>query len=133
MRVVSPESRTMDRPVILIVDDEVTLLRSTRRTLEGHFKDTLEYATAVDVPMALYTAHQFGSRLKVLITDQLLGMHRGTDLAKSVRFYYPNVGVLIFTGYLDGDVSKEFEALSKPAGNNELVERVSRLLTQVVK
>lgn len=123
----------MDRPVILIVDDEVTLLRSTKRTLEGHFKDALEYATAVDMPSALYTAKQLGSRLKVLVTDQQLGMHRGTDLAKSVRFYYPNVGVLIFTGYLDRDVSADFEALAKPARNNELVESVSRLLTQVVK
>lgn len=113
----------MNSQAFLVVDDDVTVLRSIERTLKENLSNR-EVFTALDGNTALLIARQLGSRLELLITDQQLGSIKGTDLARHIKYLYPKVKVLILTGYQDSDTLEGFDVLGKPVGNNELVSFV---------
>jgi CheY-like chemotaxis protein len=86
-----------DAPRILLVDDDLQVVRFLKMTLE----DSGYIVTAVT------TVKQALANLKeplpdVLILDLSMPEPDGFDLLKAVRYQFPDLKVLVISGYLDG-------------------------------
>jgi DNA-binding response OmpR family regulator len=94
-------------PVVLLVEDDILLLRLYARILRSP-RYELEMATTPQ--QALSEALTAGDRLKLLITDQNLN-GLGEALARDLCQRLPHLQVLILSGM---DVETEYETLAKP-------------------
>lgn len=115
------------RGVILLVDDEELLLKTTRRMLEqrGFRVVTAANGTAA-IEIALRTPD-----LRVLLTDVSLPGMDGCELARRLRWTLPALRVLFMSGF-DAETSGLAAGLgdaflSKPFTARELEARVSEL------
>jgi len=99
----------MDLPAILVVDDDLSLLRIYERWLRS---DAYDVAAAASITAARAVSHRLGGRLRLLIADQNVNDGKGTDLAHELLEHHPDLEVVILSGDT-GDI-KEFTALQKP-------------------
>ncbi len=83
-----------DRPPVLVVDDEPLNRDLLRRTL----KRDVEVLEAEDAPQALEVLAARRD-IALVLTDQLMPGPSGTELARSVRLGWPDVPVVLMTGY----------------------------------
>ena len=94
----------MNKPVLLIVDDDPQVLAAVRRDLRGKYRDRYTVVSATSGPEALETAKQLKSRgdaLAMVISDQQMpGMLGGEFLARS-REVYPLARRVLLTAYSD--------------------------------
>jgi two-component system cell cycle sensor histidine kinase/response regulator CckA len=117
------------RGVVLLVDDEELLLKTTRRMLEQR---GFRVVTAADAGAAIELA-QCTPDIRVLLTDLSLPGMDGRELARRLRWTLPDLRVLFMSGF-DAETSG-LDArqagdgfLSKPFTARELEDRVSELL-----
>jgi len=117
---------------ILVVDDEPTIRMLITESLSDLGHVCLE---AGDGPQAL-TILQSGAAIDLLITDVgLPGGLNGRQVADAARKLRPDLRVLFVTGYAEnaalnhGHIERGMEVLTKPFIVNELIRRVSRLLS----
>jgi PAS domain S-box-containing protein len=124
----APASR---KGVVLVVDDEVDIRTLMAEVLELQGYTVLQ---AADAPQAL---RQLADRMPdMLVTDIGLpnGMN-GRQLADQVRAEWPQLPVLMVTGYAEGTVMKnetlpvQMELLTKPFAMHALVSRVEAMLS----
>jgi PAS domain S-box-containing protein len=120
--------------VVLVVDDEadIRLVMAEVLRLQGY--TVLE---AADAPQALRQLQERGcdGRPDVLVTDIGLpnGMN-GRQLADQVRVQWPQIPVLLVTGYAESTVMRndslpaQMELLTKPFAMAALVEKVGAML-----
>jgi len=114
-------------PVLLVVDDEPTVLRMMARTL-------LEAGYAVHAasngPDALALAEQLPEPLNLLVTDLLMEPIGGAELAQLLFSRGLTSRFLFVSGYGPvAEYNEEFgPLLPKPFSPEQLVEAVSRLL-----
>lgn len=114
--------------VILLVDDEELLLKTTRRMLEQR---GFRVVTAGDGATAIEVAQKTAD-IRVLLTDLSLPGMDGRELARRLRWMLPELRVLFMSGFdaetsgLDARQGDSF--LSKPFTARELEDRVSDLL-----
>lgn len=118
---------------VLIIDDEAEIRRNLTIGL------TQEGYSAVACPDGISAIHELeratekGDKFDYLITDIFMPDIDGLKILKVIKRRYPNLPVLVITGY--GDVSLEFEALSeyntgyldKPFEIHELVNALEKL------
>ena len=118
---------------VLIIDDEAEIRRNLTIGL------TQEGYSAVACPDGISAIHELENSMKkgikydYLITDIFMPDIDGLKILKVIKRQYPNLPVLVITGY--GDVSLEFEAVSevntgyldKPFEIAELVEAIEKL------
>jgi DNA-binding response OmpR family regulator len=90
--------------IILLVEDEDQVRDLTRTMLERRGYRILEAATPED---ALRIASQPGQKIDLLLTDIVMPLKYGTDLATEVRSILPEVRVLYMSGYTDDSVVKQ--------------------------
>jgi CheY-like chemotaxis protein len=117
------------RGIILLVDDEALLLKTTRRMLEQRgFRVETAADAAAAIELALHTPD-----IRVLLTDLSLPGMDGRELARRLRWTLPELRVLFMSGF-DAETSG-LDArqagdgfLSKPFTARELEDRVSELL-----
>jgi CheY-like chemotaxis protein len=114
---------------ILIVDDDPAVSDFVERvlTLAG-------YSTTVasNGPEALRLVHSHGP-FDLLVTDVMMPMMRGDELARTVRRTQPDAKILFFTGYSerlfpDPAAPHQEAVLDKPSTIDSLLEAVSLLL-----
>ncbi|NUM79271.1 response regulator, partial [bacterium] len=105
-----PENR---KPKILIVDDEVEILKILKKTLE----DDYEIITASKAKDALSKLDS----VKVILSDQRMPEMTGSEFLKKVRETHPDIVRIIMTGYSDMNALIEsvnqgeiFRYMSKP-------------------
>ena len=98
----------MNKPVLLVVDDDPQVLAAVRRDLRSRYREQYTIMSAASGAEALTTARELKSRgdsLAMLISDQRMpGMLGGELLAKS-REVYPLARRVLLTAYSDIDAA----------------------------
>ena len=118
-------------PVVLVVEDEASVLRLVRRVLEG---EGMVVLSAQDAEEAQLLASQHGGVIDLLLTDVVMPGQNGLDLARRVEKDRPGTRVLFMSGYADHavvqrdivDAGRPF--LQKPFAPDRLVARVREVL-----
>jgi thioredoxin reductase (NADPH) len=94
----------VNKPVLLVVDDDPQVLAAVRRDLRSRYRDQYTVMSAGSGPEALLTARDLktrGDSLAMLISDQRMpGMLGGELLARS-REVYPLARRVLLTAYSD--------------------------------
>jgi thioredoxin reductase (NADPH) len=97
----------LNKPVILIVDDDPQVLAAVRRDMRSKYHD-YSLVSASSGEQAVSTIGELKSRgdaLALVISDQRMPGLQGTDvLAKSLEIY-PKAGRVLLTGYADVDAA----------------------------
>lgn len=116
-------SRTVDLPVVLVVDDEVMIVNVIGRVLRSPDYEVIVVTSAEEAKRA---AQQIGERLRLLITDQNLMDGKGLELADELRAGR-DFSVVVLTGdqFLEHEV---YEIFQKPFELDDLRELVQRKL-----
>jgi len=115
-------------PRMLVVDDE----NGPRQSLRMLFKDDYEVLLAGSVPEALGVLD--AAPVDIVITDIRMPHQTGLDLLRAVRRKYPDVQVIILTGYGQLETAMEaleygaFAYLEKPFDNTTMQEKVKACL-----
>jgi DNA-binding response OmpR family regulator len=112
-------------PVVLVVDDEATVLRLMQRALdEAGFR----VSAAPDGIRAMDLAATLPTPPELLVTDVSMRPIDGVALAALVRGRWPDARVLFVTGFDASHRVLPGPVLEKPFGPTELVSVVGRLL-----
>lgn len=111
---------------ILVVDDDAQVLRFLVEALAGAGYDMVAFSRFEDARTFLET-----SRPDLLLTDVRLGAFNGLQLALVAREKYPDVPVMVLTGYEDPTLRAEAahvgaEFIVKPLRRDELLQHVAR-------
>src|ERR1041384_5608597 len=106
----------MEDHICLLVDDEPAIRSYLRAILEREKFQCLE---AGNVAQALGITHRLDGRLDLIISDiKMPGDVDGVDLAYSVRNSYPDIPVILISGYSDDESVKRsmpaFRFIHKP-------------------
>jgi CheY-like chemotaxis protein len=117
--------------VVLVVEDEASVLRLVRRVLEG---EGLVVLSAQDAEEALLLTSQHGGVIDLLLTDVVMPGLNGLELAQRVMAERPQLRVLFMSGYADHavvqrdiiDAGRPF--LQKPFAPDRLLARVKEVL-----
>jgi signal transduction histidine kinase len=111
---------------VLVVDDDPIVLAGTAAMLEdlGHVATEVESAE-----QALKILHS-DAEVDLVITDHAMPGMTGTQLAKRIRRKWPELPVVIATGYaeLPGELDPSVPRLSKPYRQQELGALVTQLV-----
>ena len=117
----------MDKPRLLLVDDEERILRS----LAMLFRNQYEVIATTDPGVALRTVAN--SRVHVVVSDQRMPLMRGAELLREVRARSPLTMRILLTGYSELDAviasvneGEIFRFISKPWDAAELRDTVRR-------
>jgi DNA-binding response OmpR family regulator len=109
----------MRQPIVLFVDDDELILRSTVRALRAEPIDLRPIATARE---AIEVATN--ENVAVLIFDLGLAEMNGGELARRIRRLRPDVALIQASGYDNGAVLDVYAALVKPWTSAQLREAI---------
>ena len=116
---------------ILVTDDDGAFRLATRTVLEDEgYRVTL--ADGADRALDILAAQ----RCDVLLSDLVMGTGSGIDLLRTVKQHWPDIPVIMVTGF--GSIGTAVEAmrlgaadyLTKPSNNEELLIKIRRALDQ---
>ena len=132
----APERTTFGRPqrsrTILLVEDEHSLRKLTRNTLQEAGHTVLE---ACDAAEALDVSKRTDSPIDLLLTDVVMPGMSGRMLADELATLRPGIKVIYMSGYTDGDVATHgvlqsgISFLRKPFTRDALIGRVDEVLS----
>lgn len=122
-RVVTTELDGLRTLSILLVDDEELVRTGTAEMLRdmGH---SVTEASGGGEALAKLTN---GLQPDVVVTDYMMPRMDGAELAASIRARYPNVPVLVVTGYAGGDLDIGLPQLTKPFRQGDLSAALAQL------
>jgi DNA-binding NtrC family response regulator len=117
----------MDKPKILLVDDEKIIVTSLQRDLELEDFEVTACLNSIDALRQLEMGH-----FDVVVTDLVMEDLNGLDVLAEARRLDPEVAVIILTGH--GDMDSAIKALRlgaddyllKPCDFEELLIRINR-------
>ena len=108
----------------LLVDDEELVRMSTADMLADLGYSVVEATSAEEAQQLLHR----GLRPDLLVTDHLMPGMNGTDLAREVRATYPDLKVLIISGYAEAEgIAPDLPRLTKPFRNAELAASLAAM------
>jgi len=126
----------MSRPIILLVDDEKTILDSLRAELRTQFGRRFGYETAESAPEAWEVIEELvdrGVRVVVVVSDWLMPGMRGDEFLARVRASHPAILRIMLTGQADAsaiqrahDEAHVFEVMHKPWSADDLRSTIER-------
>jgi DNA-binding NtrC family response regulator len=113
---------TQRRQKILIVDDDPSLLEALERSFKEAGEDVVAHGSFEQARRALQTTH-----FDALITDVRLGAFNGLQLAVISRDTYPDIRLIVFSGFDDPVLRTEAEHVGatyvvKPVTGTRLLE-----------
>ena len=94
----------MNKPVLLVVDDDPQVLAAVRRDLRGRYREHYSVLSAASGQEALDTARELKSRgdaLAMVISDQRMPGMLGHEVLASSREIYPLARRVLLTAYSD--------------------------------
>lgn len=113
---------------IMVVEDQPEIAQLARAILEDLGYDIVHYATADD---ALAHLERDGA-FRLIFTDIIMpGSLTGVDLAKRIRERWPQLPVLLTTGYSDSALDAEsasFDLVRKPYRRGDLIARIQAMV-----
>jgi PAS domain S-box-containing protein len=112
--------------VILVVDDDQLVLTNTKAMLEDFGHTVID---AISGPTAL-EAMRKTPHVDLLITDQAMPQMTGMQLAAAIRVDWPNLPILLVSGYaeLPSKTAFELPKLAKPFSLDDLEDAVARTI-----
>jgi PAS domain S-box-containing protein len=116
---------------ILLVEDEVQVRTLAASVLRHQGYDVLEASSGTE---ALQVADSFKGRFDILVTDIVMPLMRGTELARRMCAARPDLKVLYMSGYTDDDVFRQevgaehLAFLAKPFTPTGLARKVREVL-----
>lgn len=116
---------------VLVAEDEGEVRRFLATLLRGAGYDVLEAANGA---LALTAARGFAGPIRLLVTDVVMPVMTGTELARQFLADRPQARVLFISGYSDPAAIAEIQTLAgaeylgKPFSPRELLSRVRTLL-----
>jgi len=112
---------------ILLVDDELNVLKSLKRVLVRSGYDVITASTGFEA-LEILAANQ----IEIVITDFRMPQMNGADLLRQVKINWPDCVNLVLSGYADFKSVVEllnqglvFRFLEKPWVDSELLENIS--------
>ncbi len=123
-------SDTVQRHKILIVDDDPSLLEALERSFIEAGEDVVAHDSFEEARRVLQTTH-----FDALITDVRLGAFNGLQLAVIGRDTYPDIRLIVFSGFDDPVLRTEAEHVGatymvKPVTGARLLEVLRNEETQ---
>jgi thioredoxin reductase (NADPH) len=94
----------MNKPVLLIVDDDPQVLAAVRRDLRSRYRERYTVMSAASGEQALETARELktlGDSLAVIISDQRMPGMPGSEVLARSREVYPLAKRVLLTAYSD--------------------------------
>jgi signal transduction histidine kinase len=111
---------------ILVVEDEPALLEVTRRILD---ENGYEVLAAPGGPEALRLAEEHSGEIDVLLTDVVMPVMLGKEVAERLTALRPGIRVLFMSGYAQPVVELSGEVIDKPFTEAALLDRLRAVLT----
>ena len=110
----------------LFVDDDLLIAGSTVDLLEDLGHEVIEVHSAIEALRLL----EDGLAADLLITDHAMPGMTGIELAREVRRQYPQLPILLATGFaeLEGGKVVDVARLAKPYTQAQLATEIARLL-----
>jgi thioredoxin reductase (NADPH) len=100
----SQRSNPVDKPALLVVDDDPQVLAAVRRDLRTRYRESYTILSAPSGDAALATIRELkgrGEALAMVISDQRMPGMQGTDLLAQSREFYPLARRVLLTAYSD--------------------------------
>jgi CheY-like chemotaxis protein len=116
---------------ILLVEDEVAILKATKRMLDGLGYTVLTASTPGE---AIRLATEHVGQIHLLVTDVVMPEMNGRDLAKNLLALYPEIKRLFMSGYTanviahHGVLDEGVHFLQKPFSAQNLAAKVREAL-----
>lgn len=123
-----PEEPGLRRPVVVIVDDDPSVLSAIRRLLRD---EPLEVLTTGRPDEALEWIR--ARRVALVVADERMSDMRGLQLLEQVEHLAPSCGRILLTGYPEQSVKREtiekgvFHLFYKPWNDPSLKRAIRRL------
>ena len=98
----------MNKPVLLVVDDDAQVLAAVRRDLRGRYRESYTVISASSGEEALVTIRELkarGDSLAMVISDQRMPGIQGTEVLARSREVYPLARSVMLTAYSDIDAA----------------------------
>ena len=98
----------MNKPALLVVDDDPQVLAAVRRDLRGKYRESYTVISATSGEEALSTIRELkarGDSLAIVISDQRMPGLQGTDVLAQSRDVYPLARRVLLTAYSDIDAA----------------------------
>jgi thioredoxin reductase (NADPH) len=98
----------MARPILLAVDDDVSVLEAVVQDLRRQYGATYRVMRAASGPAALDTLAQLKSRdepVALLISDQRMPGMSGVEMLERARTIYPDARRILLTAYADTEAA----------------------------
>ena len=98
----------MNKPVLLVVDDDPQVLAAVRRDLRSRYRESYTVISAPSGEEALATMRELkarGDSLAIVISDQRMPGMQGTDVLAQSRDVYPLARRVLLTAYSDIDAA----------------------------
>ena len=131
----------MHRNVVIVVDDDLTILELLRYQITdaiGHVCDVELATSGAEVDDLLAGLIAQGKDLKVLVTDYFLDDCTGVDIIERVKNHYPICSTVLLTGQHQRDIEMVANApivpdryFSKPWNSFELKSHLINLITDI--
>jgi len=127
----SMESAPRGNETILLVEDEPSILKLTRRILERLGYAVIPAATPGE---ATRLAHEHAGKIHLLITDVVMPGMNGRDLAGQLSACYPDIKLLFMSGYTAdiiahmGVLDEAVAFIQKPFSKDDLAVKVRKVL-----
>lgn len=143
-----PRHRTVDEPArtengdaraahgsetILLVEDEITILKMTQMMLESLGYTVLTASTPGE---AFDAAREHSQEIHLLLTDVIMPEMNGRDLAAELLALYPNLKWLFMSGYTEnviahhGILDEGVNFIQKPFSTQELSVYLRKVLDE---
>jgi thioredoxin reductase (NADPH) len=98
----------MARPILLAVDDDVSVLEAVVQDLRRQYGATYRVMRAASGPAALDTLAQLKTRdepVALIISDQRMPGMSGVEMLESARLIYPDARRILLTAYADTEAA----------------------------
>lgn len=121
------EKPTLDEKMrVLVVDDDALILMSTAAMIEDLGHEVIEASSGSAALELLRT----GNKIDLLITDFSMPKMNGAELASAAREMFPDLPVLLATGYAELPSGKDpgIPRLAKPYQQDQLAGAISEVL-----
>jgi DNA-binding NtrC family response regulator len=119
------------RNVVLVVDDEITVLRIASATLSAAGFQVEVAGNGAD---GLAQFRYFRDQICLVLSDVVMPELGGIDMAEKILESYPETKILLMSGYSDAAMEVQarnrFPFVRKPFLPADLVSRIRRLLAE---
>ena len=111
---------------VLLVDDDALITATTAAILEDLGHQVIEASSGANALEALRS----GAQIDLVITDHAMPSMTGTELARQIRQAWPNLPIILASGYADlpGGEEAWLPRLAKPYRPNDLAAYIAKLV-----